>query len=63
MIEGHLSGLSFTYEPVKHHAASGRPPRAVLDEVKVFEATVTPFPMDQFALCVRKRRVLRRSGR
>ena len=51
MVEGHLRGLSFTYEPVQHTLGvqDGKKVR-FLKEVKVFEATVTPFPMNQLAL-------------
>src|SRR5258708_8580713 len=47
MIEGHLRGMSFTYEAVKHHlgTVAGKSVR-YLQEVKIFEATVTPFPMN-----------------
>src|SRR5258708_29347251 len=47
MIEGHLRGMSFTYETVKHHlgTVAGKSVR-YLQEVKIFEATVTPFPMN-----------------
>src|SRR5258707_13583206 len=51
MIEGHLRGMSFTYETVKHHlgTAAGKSVR-YLQEVKIFEATVTPFPMNGLAV-------------
>jgi HK97 family phage prohead protease len=56
MVEGHLNGLSFTYEPIRFHFGEqdGRRVR-FLDEVKAFEATVTPFPMNQLALASAKR--------
>lgn len=55
MIEGHLSGLSFTYEPIQHSKGvkDGRQVR-YLKEVRVFEATVTPFPMNQLAVASAK---------
>ena len=55
MIEGHLSGLSFTYEPIQHSKGvkDGRHVR-YLKEVRVFEATVTPFPMNQLAVASAK---------
>jgi HK97 family phage prohead protease len=55
MIEGHLAGMSFTYEPVGHHRGQkdGREVR-FLTEIKVFEATVTPFPMNQLAIASAK---------
>jgi len=55
MLEGHYNGLSFTYEPVQHSPGmkDGRQVR-YLKEVKVFEATVTPFPMNQLALASAK---------
>jgi HK97 family phage prohead protease len=51
MIEGHVKGLSFTYEAVKHHlgTVAGKSVR-FLQEVKIFEATVTPFPMNTLAI-------------
>src|SRR5258708_2464523 len=51
MIEGHLRGMSFTYETVKHHlgTVAGKSVR-YLQEVKLFEATVTPFPMNELAV-------------
>src|SRR5258707_3119750 len=51
MIEGHLRGMSFTYETVKHHlgTVAGKSVR-YLQEVKIFEATVTPFPMNTLAV-------------
>jgi hypothetical protein len=44
MTEGHLNGLSFTYEPIRFHFGErdGRRVR-FLTETKAFEATVTPF--------------------
>src|SRR5258708_11119937 len=51
MIEGHLRGMSFTYETVKQHlgTVAGKSVR-YLQEVKLFEATVTPFPMNELAV-------------
>jgi HK97 family phage prohead protease len=51
MIEGHIRGLSFTYEAVKHHlgTVAGKSVR-YLQELKLFEATVTPFPMNELAI-------------
>jgi HK97 family phage prohead protease len=51
MIEGHLRGMSFTYEPRRSYPGEkdGRRVR-FLQEVKLFEITVTPFPMNQLAL-------------
>ena len=45
MIEGHLRGMSFTYETVKHYMGevAGKSAR-FLQELRLFEATVTPFP-------------------
>ena len=50
MIEGHLSGLSFTYEAIRSHRGmfDGQPAR-YLDELRVHEATVTPIPMNVHA--------------
>jgi HK97 family phage prohead protease len=50
MIEGHLKGMSFTYQAVKHYMGqvAGKSAR-FLQEVKLFEATVTPFPMNELA--------------
>lgn len=55
MLEGHLSGMSFTYRPIKHSLGmfEGKEVR-FLDEVQVFEATVTPFPMNVDALASAK---------
>jgi HK97 family phage prohead protease len=55
MIEGHLNGLSYTYEPVRSHRGtfSGKSVR-FLDEVKAYEATVSPFPVNQLALASAK---------
>ncbi len=55
MIEGHLKGMSFTYDTIRQHRGvkDGRSVR-FLDEVKVYEATVTPFPMNRFALASAK---------
>src|SRR5258707_7165525 len=51
MIEGHIRGLSFTYEAVKHHlgTVAGESVR-YLQEVEIFQATVTPFPMNGLAV-------------
>ncbi len=55
MIEGHIKGMSFTYEVVKHYlgTVAGKSVR-FLQEVKMFEATVTPFPMNTLALASAK---------
>jgi HK97 family phage prohead protease len=55
MIEGHLKGMSFTYEAVKHYMGqvAGKSAR-FLQELKLFEATVTPFPMNTLALASAK---------
>jgi HK97 family phage prohead protease len=55
MIEGHLKGMSFTYDTVRHYMgmAGGKAVR-FLQEVKVFEASVTPFPMNALALASAK---------
>lgn len=55
MIEGHLKGMSFTYEAVKHYRGqlAGKAAR-FLQELKLFEATVTPFPMNTLALASAK---------
>lgn len=55
MLEGHLSGMSFTYQPIKYSFGQidGKEVR-YLEEVKVFEATVTPFPMNVEALASAK---------
>jgi HK97 family phage prohead protease len=51
MIEGHLRGMSFTYDAVKHHLGqvAGKSVR-YLQELKLYEATVTPFPMNTLAV-------------
>jgi HK97 family phage prohead protease len=50
MLEGHLKGMSFTYDAVKHYrgALAGKAAR-FLQELKLYEATVTPFPMNELA--------------
>jgi HK97 family phage prohead protease len=55
MIEGHLRGMSFTYETVKHYMGqvAGKSAR-FLQELRLFEATVTPFPMNELALAQAK---------
>jgi HK97 family phage prohead protease len=55
MVEGHLKGMSFTYETVKHYMGqvAGKSAR-FLQELKLFEATVTPFPMNTLALASAK---------
>jgi Escherichia/Staphylococcus phage prohead protease len=55
MIEGHLRGMSFTYEAVRHRMGewAGKSAR-LLEELKLFEATVTPFPMNTLALASAK---------
>jgi HK97 family phage prohead protease len=55
MIEGHLRGMSFTYETVKHYMGqvAGKSAR-FLQELRLFEATVTPFPMNTLALAAAK---------
>jgi HK97 family phage prohead protease len=55
MIEGHLRGMSFTYEPKRSYRGEkdGRQVR-YLQEVRIFEATVTPFPMNELALASAK---------
>ena len=55
MIEGHLKGMSFTYETVKHYMGqvAGKSAR-FLQELKLFEATVTPFPMNALAVASAK---------
>jgi HK97 family phage prohead protease len=51
MIEGHLRGMSFTYEPKRSYRGEkdGKQVR-YLQEVRIYEATITPFPMNQLAL-------------
>jgi hypothetical protein len=55
MIEGHLRGMSFTYDAVKHYMGqqAGKAVR-YLQELKLFEATVTPFPMNTLAMAAAK---------
>src|SRR5262245_10444336 len=55
MIEGHLRGMSFTYEAVRHYMGqvAGKSAR-FLQELKLFEATVTPFPMNTLAIASAK---------
>src|SRR5258708_14546120 len=51
MIEGHLKGMSFTYQAVKHPTGqvSGKS-APLLAELKLFEVTVTPVPMNALAM-------------
>jgi len=55
MIEGHIRGMSYTYEALKSHRGSiaGKAVR-FLDELRVYEATVSPFPVNQLALASAK---------
>jgi HK97 family phage prohead protease len=55
MVEGHLRGMSFTYEAIKHHMGNlaGKAAR-FLEELRLFEATVTPFPMNALAMASAK---------
>jgi HK97 family phage prohead protease len=55
MIEGHLRGMSFTYEPKRSYRGEkdGKQVR-FLQEVRIYEATVTPFPMNELALASAK---------
>jgi HK97 family phage prohead protease len=55
MIEGHLKGMSFTYDMVKHYMGTmaGKSVR-YLQELRLFEATVTPFPMNTLAVASAK---------
>src|SRR5258707_12983184 len=50
MIEGHLKGMSFTYQAVKHFPGpfAGKSAR-FLQELKLFEVTVSPFPVNKLA--------------
>ncbi len=50
MVEGHLKGMSFTYQAVKHFLGqySGKSAR-FLQELKLFEVTVSPFPINELA--------------
>jgi HK97 family phage prohead protease len=55
MVEGHLNGLSYTYAVIRSHRGmfEGKSAR-FLDEVRVYEATVSPFPVNQLALASAK---------
>jgi HK97 family phage prohead protease len=55
MLEGHIKGMSFTYDAIKHYLGqqAGKAVR-YLQEVRIFEATVTPFPMNELALASAK---------
>jgi len=50
MVEGHLKGMSFTYQAVKHYLGqhAGKSAR-FLQELKLFEVTVSPFPINELA--------------
>jgi HK97 family phage prohead protease len=47
VLEGHVDGMSITYEPLRHHFGqkSGQQVR-FLDEIRIHEFTITPFPMN-----------------
>ncbi len=51
MLEGHLGGMSFTYEPRKSRPGvkDGQKVR-YLEELRLFEGTITPFPMNALAV-------------
>ncbi len=53
VLERHVDGLSITYEPLRHHFGqkSGRQVR-FLDEIRIHEFTITPFPMNPQARIV-----------
>jgi HK97 family phage prohead protease len=55
MLEGHIRGMSFTYDAVKHRVGmmAGKEIR-YLEEIKLYETTVTPFPMNVLALASAK---------
>jgi HK97 family phage prohead protease len=55
MLDGVLSGLSFTYNALRHRPGmkDGRTVR-VLEEIRVLEATITPFPMNRLAVASAK---------
>jgi HK97 family phage prohead protease len=55
MVEGHLGGMSFTYEPLKARPGmkDGRRVR-FLEELRLFEGTITPFPMNTLAMAAAK---------
>ncbi|HEX7993162.1 MAG TPA: HK97 family phage prohead protease, partial [Streptosporangiaceae bacterium] len=46
-LEGHVGGMSMSYEPLRFHFAQkdGRQVR-FLDEIRIHEFTITPFPMN-----------------
>jgi HK97 family phage prohead protease len=48
--EHHIDGLSFTYEPIRSRPGTkGGQQVRYLDELRIFESTVTPFPMNVLA--------------
>jgi HK97 family phage prohead protease len=50
IIEGHLKGMSFTYQTVKHYMGQlGGKAARFLTELKLFEATVSPWPINELA--------------
>lgn len=55
MLEGHLGGMSFTYEPRRSRPGmkDGQKVR-YLEEVRLFEGTITPFPMNTLAMASAK---------
>jgi HK97 family phage prohead protease len=57
MLEGHIKGMSFTYEPRRSYPGekNGRRVR-FLQELRLFEVTVSPFPVNELALAGAKGR-------
>jgi HK97 family phage prohead protease len=55
MVEGHLRGMSFTYEAVKSYpgTVAGKTVR-FLQELRLYEITTTPFPMNRLAVASAK---------
>jgi HK97 family phage prohead protease len=50
MIDGHLKGMSFTYEAVRSFMGQvGGKSARFLQELRLFEVTVSPFPINQLA--------------
>jgi HK97 family phage prohead protease len=47
VLEGHVDGMSITYEPLQHYPGrqDGRPVR-FLTEIRIHEFTITPFPIN-----------------
>jgi hypothetical protein len=53
ILDGHIRGTSFTYEVMRdtpgHGSLGGKAVKRFLDELRLFEITISPFPINQLA--------------